>query len=137
MDADVPGYEGRLVVRYGRVPWSVISRAQTLIASPGKNGEGSLFAQVDFLVAACREIFVRNDADELEPIDPSGEPRRFDGELAELLHAETKTARETLRYVFANDAALAVQAGEVLDWTVKTDAAVSDELMGESAPAVK
>lgn len=137
MVADVPGYQGRLVVRYGRVPWAAISRAQTLIANPGKDGEGSLLAQVDFLVSACREIMVRNTDGELEPIDPSGEVRRFDPELAALLGAEARTARETLRWVFANDPAVAVQAGEVLDWTVRTGEDTVDDFMGESAPVVK
>src|SRR3954454_12616797 len=111
-DAAVPGYEGRLVVRYGRVPWAAISKAQTVFANPGKDGEGSLLAQVDFLVSACREVFVRNEAGELERIAPSGEPRRFDPELATLLGADTHSARELLRWVFANDPAIAVQAGE-------------------------
>jgi hypothetical protein len=137
LDLDVPGYQGRLVVRYGAVPWSVVSKAQDLIAKPGRDGEGSLLAQVDFLVAACREVLVRDAAGELAPIDPSGETRRFDPELATLLGAGTNNARALVRWIFANDPAVAVQAGEVMSWSIDTDADVSDDLLGESAPVVK
>jgi len=137
LDVEVPGYQGRLVVRYGRVPVSAIARAQDMMAKPGRDGEGMLFGNVDFLVAACREVLVRNDDGELEPIDPSGEPRRFDPELARLLGSETTTARATVRWLFANDPAVMVQAGEVMQWTVENREEADEELMGESGPAVR
>lgn len=137
LDLDVPGYQGRLVVRYGRVPWVAIAHAQELIAKPGRDGEGSLLAQADFLIAACREILVRDDAGELAPIDPSGAPRRFDAELGVLFETDATTARAVIRYVFANDPALAVQAGEVMEWTIRNEDDVADEFLGESAPVVK
>lgn len=137
LDLEVPGYQGRLIVRYGRVPWSAIGKAQELFANPGRDYEGTLLAQADFLIAACREILVRDDDDELKPVDPSGETRRFDPELSELLGAGTTSARATLRWIFGNDPAVAVQAGAVLEWTVKTDEDTADEFVGESAPVVK
>jgi hypothetical protein len=139
LDLDVPGYQGRLVIRYGAVPWSVISKAQDKIAKPGRDGEGSLLAQVDFLIAACREVLVResDSAGEPEPIDPNGDTRRFDPELAALLNSGTSNARALVRWLFANDPAVAVQAGEVMSWSIDTDADVTDDLMGESAPVVK
>jgi len=136
LDLDVPGYQGRLVVRYGRVSWRTISRAQDLLAKPGRDGEGALLANVDFLVDACREVFVRHEG-KLEPIDPSGEPRRFDPELAQLLGSETTSARETVRWLFANDPAVAVQAGEVMQWSVRAGEEDTDEMMGESDPVVR
>lgn len=126
-----------MVVRYGRVPWSVISRAQDLLTKPGRDGEGSLLAQVDFLVAACREVLFRTEGGELQPIDPSGDTRRFDADLATLLEFDTKTARECVRELFKNDPAVAVQAGEVMSWSIDTDADVTDEFVGESAPVVR
>lgn len=137
LDAEVPGYQGRLIVRYGRVPWSAIAKAQDLLSKPGRDGQGTLLAQVDFLIAACREVFVVDEAGELKPVDPSGEPRKFDSKLADLFGSEANTARDVVRYVFANDPAIAVQAGEVLEWTVQTDEDVTDEFVGESAPAVE
>jgi hypothetical protein len=137
LDLEVPGYQGRLVVRYGRVPWATIARAQDQLANPGRDGQGTLFAQIDFIIAACREVLVRDAGGELVPVDPSGKTRRFDADLAHLFGAEVNTARETVRYVFGNDPAVATHAGELLSWTVDTDADVQDEFMGESAPVVK
>jgi len=137
LDLEVPGYAHRLVIRYGRVPWSVVGRAQELFANPGPDHEGTLLAQVDFLVAACREVLVRDDDGTLKSIDPSGEPRRFDPTLAELLRFDTKTAREVVRELFRNDPAVAVQAGEVMSWSVNAEEDAAEEFMGESGPVVK
>lgn len=137
LDLDVPGYQGRLVVRYGKVPWRAIARAQELMTTPGRDGNGSLYAQVDFLIAACREVFARSEEGQLLAVDPSGEPRRFDAGLASLFGADVTTARDTVRYVFGNDAAIALQAGEVMTWTINTDEEVVEDFMGESAPVVK
>lgn len=132
LDMDVPGYEGRLVIRYGPVPWAAITRMQSLLDRPDKDGRGMLAAQADMLIAACREVLVRADEDaELVSVDPSGEKRRFDPKLAELFGLEASTARATIEWLFPNEIALAVQAGEVLDWTrsnaVDTDALVAGE----------
>lgn len=137
MDLPVPGYAGRLVVRYGRVPVSAIARAQELMQKPGRDGEGMLLGNVDFLVAACREVLVRDDDGELKSPDPSGEPRRFDPELAALLGSETTTARGTVRWLFSNDPAVMVQAGEVMQWTVENREATDEEMLGESEPVVR
>lgn len=136
LDREVPGYQGRLVVRYGRPPWSVMARAQAALAKPDRDGAALLATQLDFLVAACREVLVRDDG-QLKPIDPSGETRRFDPELADLLHAGTASARDLVRWLFNYDPVVAVEAGEVVSWALDQDADVADELMGESAPVVK
>lgn len=137
LDCEVPGYQGHLVVRYGRVPWAAVAKAAHMMENPGRDGEGLLLAQVDFLIAACREVMFREEGGELVPVDPSGDVRRFDPELAELFQFEATSARETLRYVFGNDLAVAVQAGRVLTWSQNTDTEADDDFLGESEPAVK
>lgn len=137
IDKDVPGYDGRLVVRYRPPEWSAIAKAQSLMADPGKNGQGLLYAQADVLVAACQEVLWRDDAGELQAIDPTGETRRYDAGLATLFGLDASSARQVIRGVFGNDLALAVHAGEVITWASETHVDANEELSGESEPAVK
>ena len=137
LEKDIPGYGGRLVARFKTPPFTVVARAQELAANPGRNGDGLLYAHADFLVAACKEILYREDDGTLVPVDPSGEPRRFDPDMAALFKLEVKTAREVVRGVFGNDFALAVTAGEVLGWASESHVDASDTLAGEFEPVGK
>jgi hypothetical protein len=137
LDKDVPGYQGRLVVRYVPPPWPAIAKAQALMAEPGRNGEGLLYAQADVLVAACVEVLFRQEDGAMIPVDPSGETRRFDPELADLFKLEeAKTARATIRGVFGNDLAMTAQAGEVITWAMESRVEADEELAGEFDAAV-
>jgi hypothetical protein len=132
LDLDIPGYEGRLVVRFGPVPWKAIAKTQALANRDDRDGRTLAHANMDVLIAACREILFRDDGGELIPVDPSGESRRFDAELGALFGQDFKTAREALRWVYGNnEVAMAVSAGEVLDWTQRMDTETAEELAGE------
>ena len=138
LDMDVPGYRGRLVLRFGPVPWAVTGRLQKLLAGKDPDGRALLLANADMLIAACREVLARNDAGVLEPIDPTGEPCRIEPRLAELFGRETDvSARDTLLWLFDNDFGVSAMAAEVLEWTRTAGDDAADEFMGESAPAVK
>lgn len=131
LDVEVPGYEGRLVLRFGPVPWSAIARTQTLASRDDREGRGLLAANMDVLIAACREVLFRDEDGSLATIDPSGEPRRIDPELATVLGIDSTSARDTLRWLFPSEVAIGVAAGEVLDWTRRMGTETADELMGE------
>jgi len=131
LDLEVPGYEGRLVMRFGPVPWSAIAKTQALANREDRDGRALATANMDVLIAACREVLFRDEAGDLIPVDPDGEPRRLDPELATLLGLEATSARDTLRWIFPSDVAIAVAAGELLTWTQRMDTETAEELAGE------
>jgi len=127
LDMPVPGYEGRLAIRCRPVPWATIARVQTLMGKDDVEGRGLLAAQADVLIAACTDVLLDG-----RPIDPSGEPRRFDPALAGLLGiADVKSARAIVFWMYPSEVAVAVAAGEVLEWTSSATAEASDEFVGE------
>lgn len=131
LDKDVPGYDGRLVIRYGQVPWSVVSKFQSVVAND-RDGSALLAANSDVLITACREVLFRADDDTLGPVDPSGEPLRVGPELATLLGAENVTsARAALRWLFPSELAISMQAGELLAWTQDAMREDHEVLLGE------
>jgi hypothetical protein len=128
LDKPVPGYQGRLVLRFTPVPWPVVARVQSLIGDGqgDRNGATALNANCDVVIAACAAVLVDG-----ESIDPSGDVRRIDTELAELLGSETTTARDTLLWLFPSELAVSMLAGEVLQWMSSAGADVAGELVGE------
>lgn len=132
LDLPVPGYDDRLVLRCGPVPWATIARVQNLVGRrEDRDGRALLAAQADTIIAACRDVLLRHtDGGELEAIDPSG-PRRIDPELATLLGSGTTSARATLLWLFPSEVGLSIAAGQLLDWTRTMQSDVADELVGE------
>lgn len=132
MDIEVPGYDGRLILRCNPIPWPTVARVQSLLGTNDRDGRGLLTAQCDVLIAACREVLCRRERDaEPEPIDPHGEPRRIDPDLADLLGSGTTTARATLQWLFPSEVAISAAAGELLDWTRTAGTETNEELAGE------
>jgi hypothetical protein len=133
MDYEVPGYEGRLVLRFGPVPWSAIARTQSVTTpKDDRDGRALATANMDVLIAACREVLFRDDAGELGPVDPTGEPHGLTPELGPLLGQEFTTARQALRWFFKDyDVLIGVAAGEVLTWSASIDAETSEAFVGE------
>lgn len=126
LDLAVPGYEGRLIVRCRPVPWATIARVQTLMSGKDDEGRGLLNAQADVLIASCIDVLLDGAS-----IDAGGAPRRFDPELADMLGADTKSARALVFWIFPSEVAVAVAAGELLEWTSNASAEASDEFVGE------
>lgn len=131
VDLDVPGYDGHLVLRFGPVPWSAIAKTQALANRDDRDGRALALANMDVLIAACREVLYRDEDGELIPVDPSGESHGIDPELAKLFGLDSTSARETLRWIFPSEVTLAVAAGEVLEWTRRMDTETAEELTGE------
>lgn len=135
LELDVPGYQGRLVVRYGAVPWATVARSAKLAAQENASPDVLFAANADALIAACREVLFRDDAGELVSVDPNGDARRFDGRLAELLNAGTGSARELLLWVFGGDdgakTRINQQVGQLLEWLSEVDRDAMETLAGE------
>lgn len=132
LDVFVPGYHDRLALRCGPVPWPVVARVQTLLTRTDRDGSALLAAQSDMLIAACRDVLVRNTPEgELESIDPSGEPCRVGRELADTLGSGTTSARATLAWLFPSEVALSSAANDLFEWTRTTNSETADELAGE------
>jgi hypothetical protein len=136
LDKDVPGYGGRLVLRFSPVPWSVTGKLQAMLSGRDPDGQALLMANVDMLIAACREVLVQDDAGELVSVDPSGEPVRIEPRLAELLRLDTTSARQTLLWLFPSEFAVSGMAGEVLAWTQDADAESAGEFVGKFGPTI-
>lgn len=130
IDKPVPGYEDRLVVRYGPVPWSVMGKLQGVAAATNPNPTMLDAANTDVVIAACRDVLVRDDAGELEGVNPDG-PVQFGPELAALLGAEATTARGVVEWMFPSEWAVASHAGELVNWTRDADREDNETLVGE------
>lgn len=101
----VPGYEGRLAVKYGAIPleeWEkTMDRAQR---------SNDPAAGADALIKTCESILVRNEAGDLVPIgeeagleNAEDAPVCFDTRLAEILGFEAEKAREIVMALFSPD----------------------------------
>lgn len=126
IDMPIPGYQGRLAFRFGPVAWRAIKRSQDLIAKDDEDGRGSLTANMDVLITACRDVLADGN-----PIDDAG-PTRIDAKLAGLVGSNTKTARELLAWLFGpNELGIGVMAGELVVWSQEMHTETTEELVSE------
>lgn len=96
----------------------------------------------DLLVAACDEVFVRDDNGNLQPAsvgDGLDEPVRFDGRLADMFAlSPSETQRDIVLRIFGdNEAAVLYAADRIFNWQTgaELDNATSeevDDLAGEA-----
>jgi hypothetical protein len=109
-DRAIPNeWKGRVVVRYGRVTRKVLVHA----GRAGNNGD------VDLLIAACREVFVRDADGHLSPVreaDGLPAPVRFDGRLADLFELKASDQRHIVKAMFKDAVAITAAAKAVIDW---------------------
>jgi hypothetical protein len=131
VDKTVPGYDGRLAVRYGPVPWSIVSKLQTIAAANNPDPTMVGAANTDVVIAACRDVLIReDDDDELHGIDPEG-PITFGPELAELIGADATSARAVVEWLFPSEWAVGAHAGELIAWTQAAGREDAEQLAGE------
>lgn len=138
-DVPVPGYQGQLVLRLGPIPGQALNRISEQ-AQGSKSPERTFNANADTLIAACREVLGRKDAD--DPLttlpDEEGEPVRLDKRLGSLLQlpGEPQRARAVVLALFglANspELAVAVAAAEYAEWAASANTDLDEELLGES-----
>lgn len=133
-DAELPGYGGAVVLRFGAIAWEQIQEIGAR-AQKDKGERRLLNAQADLLITACREVLVRV-GDDLAPIDEPG-PVRFDQQLASALGLEPqeRTARAVLFEAFAlanaPDVAIAAMSAELQQWMGESDGEIDQALLGE------
>lgn len=131
-DLDIPGYNGLLVLRVRPVAWKWL-RDRTEAAQRDRSGWRELNAHCDVIIQATDEILVREN-DELQPINPDGEPTRWDDRLVALLQLgdNVKRARDVVRATFNNDVAVSVFYAELMEWLQESNAEADEEFQGES-----
>lgn len=134
LELEIPGYQGRLVVRYGPIPWATVARTARTLADDKVKPEVVAAGNSDALIAACREVLFRDESGELVSVGPEG-PYRFDQALADLLGAGTESARALVLWLFGGDDAaklrIGQQAGELLTWLEGVGQETQETFAGE------
>lgn len=145
IDLSVPGYHGMLALRCVPVePRQIAALARRM--SNSKSPERELLSNMDTLIAATREVVVReNEGDEwrsMAELD-GGEPVGIEERLVELLKLTpaAMTSRELLRSLYAlapsPDLAINNSVSEYMQWAQATDEDIDTAFVGESASAPK
>lgn len=134
IDLPIPGYDGELIARYQRVEYPVIRRIiekmQKQKAATGDRAD--LYAMIDTIVAACKEILYKSEDGKLTRLSPNG-PVRFDRTLAEGLGFQAETARQIVLEVFNNELAIGAHHSDLMEWLQGEAKATDEEFLGESA----
>lgn len=144
-DVLVPRYGGRVALRCG--PVSGQTQARLLERTrESKDPDRDFNLNADWLIAACREVMVRDSYHEpwqsLGALN-GGEPVKLDETLAELLALEpaAKTAREVLRALFSlapsPELAITLAGSEYVGWAGAVNEELDEEFVGESSSAGK
>jgi hypothetical protein len=137
LDKEVPGYDGRLILRFRPVPWRVTGRVQGLLSGKDPDARALLSANADILISACVGVYVYDDDGSLVSLDPTGDDVTIEPRLAQLLGIEGTSARDTLLWLVGNEFVVGAMAGEVMEWTRDASAESAADLMGESGPVVR
>lgn len=150
---DIPGYRlrgvNRLAVRY-RYPEVGAKGLAAMEARAVQSGIESAIVsmQIDYLVACCDEVLTRDDAGELQRLEPNEDapPLRFGKRLAELFRidvpdGEKAKARFVCRSLFSpqfaetgvweGDIVLTNQSQTVQGWLQQIGAQTDEEFSGE------
>jgi hypothetical protein len=140
LDLEVPGYSGKLWVRYRFVSYEVMAKASARFAKEKLPDEQrDLVGCIETLITCCDEVMVADDAGVLRPLAAElGDPRpvRFDDtRLADVLGYEATRAREVVRGLFENEYAIITQAAQVSEWLASEAPEVDRDLLGESGAA--
>lgn len=120
-DIDLPGYGGELVARYRIMDTAELEVIGKKVTRQSKSQAARLTnGSCDTLIAACEGIYLRNDNDELNPLELEDGIAKYDQRLARYLQFEAESAREVILGVFGgNDM-------EVIQHQVKYAAWLSD-----------
>jgi hypothetical protein len=136
-DVEVPGLQGRIVLRLGPIQGSTFERLRKRIVQSQSPGNDLL---ADVLIAACRGVWgrdLRQPDSPLVPLEDEDGPWRLDSRLAAGLELTgATTARQVVFRLFQGANSLEVALGRVVDqymeWAARADADISEDLLGES-----
>jgi hypothetical protein len=133
-DLDIPGYNGKLVARYGLMETKQLAKIGKRIQRQFRTrDERVLYASLDTMIASCEGLYYRNDDGDLKPFGENGTPLNFsDPELATMLGFEASTARPIVMGVFGgNDLAVINHCMTLNRWMQNTGAEIDEDLLGE------
>lgn len=135
-DLKVPGYRGCLVLRCAPIRGAKLTQLRIRLEQ-SKDPERDFGLNADVLIDSCQQVLGRErPEDELETLDPTGEPVRIDARLAELFGVQTDRARDMVYRLFdaapSPELACGVAVGEFAAWSQGAELDAEDELLGES-----
>lgn len=117
---EVPGYKGLLGIDFQYIGTDVTEKIARKIARNTKsvNGEGSsLLASLDTLIAACREVMVRDNPDQVwRSIKPGYVPVKLDTRLSEILKYDARDQREVVLGLFGSEHAIIQMNVQLSRW---------------------
>jgi hypothetical protein len=143
LDLDVPGYDGKLVLRFTWIPIKQLARTGPQLAKIKEPTAQQVAAAADAIAATCSEILVRVDGKleslsvlMVDPENPSANdiPVTFiEGERVAFALGFTKApdARTTVIRAFKNEYALLDVAQRLSIWLEDTSKNVNEEYVGE------
>lgn len=140
LDLDVPGWRGKLVLRFGAVSPEQQSAliARLVEARTKQRSQVAAVANIDLLVAAYRCGLARDVDGELKVIPGAdGEPAGLKALVVDVLElGDAPTARSAMRLLYAGanspEAALQAAGTEWNEWATEENEEVDERYMGES-----
>lgn len=133
-DVPVPGYGGKLVVRYGVIDLNEVGKISDGVVKT-ETREDQLLYELDTLIMACRMVLFEGKPLHEYPEIKSETPIRFDVRLAKALDIDATSAREIVLGVFPRDGGplmISRLAGDLLEWMRGADEASDEEFLGKS-----
>jgi hypothetical protein len=130
---EVPGYDHCLGIEYVYIDADVTEEIGNRVAKELRplNGKGENFlSSIETLLAACKQVMIRESANEpWRPIDTS-RPVRFESKLAELLDFDADDAREVCIGVFGSEHAIIQQNIILSRWLTDITRDVEADFLG-------
>lgn len=132
LDLFVPRYEPPVVVRYQPIARPVLTLANKRAAelAEKKDPDATVIGNAVALTHACLGVYDASGK-ELQSIDPSGEPPRFDERLARLLELpDGATAVDVVRALYMTDGDIIAAVSEVSEWSAIAERRQAEDLEG-------
>jgi hypothetical protein len=97
-----------------------------------ERSDGAMHANAKFLIAACIGIEMRDEEDNLKPIEKDGLPVTFDQSLAAKLDIDADSQTSVLLYICgSNPLAVGSHASDVMKWMQDTSKPIDGAIQGE------
>lgn len=131
-DVNLPGWEGRVVLRFRILRMKEIERQSKILRSDKSRQPQALLAALDTVRLSCAGVAVRDDA-EAEPI-PLDEmnPVKFEDRLTDALGwPRQRTARDIIKALFPSEQSVIALGMELNRWMTNPEHDIDEELLGE------
>lgn len=124
LDMPVPSWGGDLVARFEPVDRDALIKLS-------ERQDAKRHGDADFLIAACKAIYAKDDDGHLIPLTEGQVPSGFDEATAEALGLEFTSARHLVYAMCSTDVAVSSLAQRVIEWTADTSQEVDGAVVGE------